>query len=85
MTPKKEYDMALRNRAVTGLMLRGLVAAYIVYLAWMILSGTLKGGSPIPAWGAWLISIVLASAALAFCAFAWKGFRKALKAAEISG
>ena len=84
MSKKKEYDPGLMGRAISGLGLRVLVAAYIVYIAWKVLSGTLAGGSPIPDWGAWLIFLAFAAAAAAFCVYAWMQFRKILKGAEVS-
>ena len=83
-TQKKEYDMVQRNRAITGLGLRVVVSAYIVYLAWKILTGMISGSSPIPTWAVLLICIVLTGVALVFCVYSWKSFRKALKAAEYS-
>lgn len=81
-TPKKEHDYALMSRALTNLTLRVAIAGYIVYLAFKIMNGTQNGGS-IPAWGVWLICIIFVAAAFAFCLYAWKLYRKALKAAEI--
>lgn len=82
-TQKKEYDIAKKSKALTGLLLRVAVAAYIAYLAWKILSGMLEGSSPIPVFAVWLICIVLTAGALGFCIFSWKAYQKAMKAAEI--
>jgi hypothetical protein len=81
---KKEYDTVLRGRAYTGLGLRVLVAGYMVYLAWKLLSNMLGGKGSIPEWGVYAICVVFAAAAVGFCVYAWKGFRKALKAAELT-
>jgi|GEM_PF-1194984 len=83
MSKKKEYDPGIMGRSVSGLLLRILVAAYIVYMAWKVLSGALAGGSPIPDWVAWAIFLVFAAAATAFCVYALIQFRKSLKGAEI--
>lgn len=84
MRKKKEFDPGLMGRAISGLGLRVLVAAYIVYMAWKVLSGTLDGSSPIPDWGAWAIFSAFALAAAVFCVFALKQFILLLKASEIS-
>ena len=78
----KSYDPALQRKALTGLGLRVLVAGYLGYLAWKIFSGMLSGG-PIPVWGVWLICLGFAAVAAVFCVYAWRAYRKALKAAEI--
>lgn len=82
MTQKKKYDPVMTGRALTTLALRIAVAGYIVYLAWKIFSGMLAGTSPIPEWAVWLIGIVLAAAALAFCVYSIRVFLKARQAAE---
>ncbi|MBP8641373.1 MAG: hypothetical protein KBI01_10865 [Oscillospiraceae bacterium] len=84
MSKKKEYDPGLMGRAISGLGLRVLVAVYIVYMAWKVLSGVLNGSSPIPEWIAWTIFSVFAAAALAFCIYAVKQFLLLLKSAVIS-
>jgi len=83
MKKKKEYDPGLMGRAISGLALRVIVAAYIVYMAWKVLSGTQSGGSPIPEWGAWAIFLVFAAAVIVFFIFAVKQFIILLKSAEI--
>lgn len=84
MRKKKNLDPGLLGRAISGLALRVLVAAYIVYMAWKVLSGTLNGSSPIPEWGAWAIFSAFVLAAAVFCVFALKQFLLLLKEAEIS-
>ena len=84
MSKKKEYDPGLMGKAISGLGLRVLVAVYIVYMAWKVLSGVLNGSSPIPEWVAWTIFSVFAAAALAFCVYAIKQFLLHLKASELS-
>ncbi len=84
MSKKKEYDPGLMGKAISGLGLRVLVAAYIVYTAWKVLSGVLNGRSPIPEWGAWAIFSVFAVASIAFCIYAVKQFLLQLRSSEIS-
>lgn len=83
MKEKKQYDLALKSRAYSGLALRVIVAAYIVYLGWKVLSGTLSTGGPIPVWGAWLIFAGFGAAGVGFCVFAFLQFKKLLKAAQL--
>lgn len=84
MKREKAYDMTRKAGAVTGLVLRAAIAGYLAYLAWHILRGAQKGGSPIPEWGAWLICLAFAAAAAGFCLYAWRAYQKGLKAAELS-
>ncbi len=81
---KKNYDTGLMGRAISGLGLRVIVAAYIVYMGWKVLSGALNGGSPIPEWGAWAIFSVFVAAMIAFGVFAVKQFVLLLRSAKIS-
>lgn len=83
MKDKKNIDPGFLGKALPGLVLRVLVAAYIVYMAWKVLSGTLNGSSPISEWGAWAIFLAFALAAAAFCVFAVKQFLLLRKEAEI--
>jgi len=83
MNSKKEYDMAMLGKNLTGLSLRVVISGYIVYLAWKILSGSLDGTSPIPEWGSWLIFAAFTAAAVAFCAFAVRKYLDARKAAAL--
>ena len=83
MKQKKEHDMSILNRALTALVLRVAVAGYIGYLAWQILTGTLKGGSPIPIWGAWLIFAAFIAVGIVFCFYAVKQYLIIRKSAEL--
>ena len=84
MKQKKEYDPVIMGKAISGMALRVIVAAYLVYMAWKVLTGALNGGSPIPEWGAWLIFLAFAAAAAGFCVYSWRQYRKALKSADMS-
>ena len=75
--------MSILNRALTALVLRVAVAGYIGYLAWQILTGTLKGGSPIPIWGAWLIFAAFIAVGIVFCFYAVKQYLIIRKSAEL--
>lgn len=80
---KREYDRAMKSKAYTGLVLRIAVAGYLCYMAYMVLSGMLHGGSPVPVWAVWVICAIFAGVAVIFCVYAWISFRKALKSAEL--
>ncbi len=82
-TVKIEYDSQLKAKALTGFGMRLVIAAYIVYLAWRVLSGMLKGETPIPSLAVIIISALFLGAAIAFCVYAWRVYKKALKAAEL--
>lgn len=71
------------NKAMTGLVLRLAIAGYIGYLAWQILTGTIKGGSPIPLWGAWLIFAAFIAVGVVFCVYAVKQYLIIRKLAEL--
>ncbi len=83
MKEKKQLDPIPTGRALTGFVLRLLVSGYLVYLAWNILTGALKGESTIPLWASWLIFAFFVGAALTFCVIAWKQYRQLKKAAEL--
>lgn len=79
-----KYDIQLRNRASTALVLRVVVAGYLLYLVYKIISGVMGGDSPIPPWAVWLIGGAMAVAAAAFLVYAWKRYRADMKAARFT-
>lgn len=83
MKEKKEHDMSMVNKALTGLVLRIAIAGYLAYLAWQILTGTLNGGSPIPVWAAWLIFAAFIAVGVVFCVYAVKQYFIIRKLAEL--
>ncbi len=82
MKQKKEYDMAILSKALTGLGLRVILAGYLIYLAWKVLKGTLAGG-PIPLWGGWLVFAVFACSGVVFCVFSVRQYLIARKEATL--
>ena len=78
-----EYDVQKRARAGTAATLRVVVSAYVIYLAWTVLRGVLDGSSPVPVWVGWLVAVVFTGAAIAFCIFTWRTYRRDLEAARI--
>ncbi|HNX64516.1 MAG TPA: hypothetical protein PKI60_04930 [Oscillospiraceae bacterium] len=79
----KKYYEKLKSKAYTGLALRVLVAGYVLYLAWMIASGSISGESTMPVWCVILFCTLFAVSAVFFIIYAIRSFIKALKAAEI--
>ena len=80
----KKYDEKLKSKAYTGLALRVLVAGYVLYLAWMIASGSISGESTMPLWCVILFCTLFVAGAVFFVIYAVRSFIKAMKAAEIS-
>ncbi len=83
MKQKKEHDMSIMNRALTALVLRIAVSGYLGYLAWQILSGSIKNGGPIPIWGAWLIFAAFIAVGIVFCVYAVKQYLIIRKSSEL--
>ncbi len=78
---KKRYHVVRKQQADMKALLRGLVAAYLLYLAWK-LGGS--GGSDLPAAARSLIGGLFAVGAVLFGWFTWKQYRSALKEAELT-
>ncbi len=80
---KKVYDTVMRGRAYTGLGLRVLVAGYMAYLAWKLMSSMLGGSGSIPEWGVYAICIVLPPPPSALC-LRVESLQKSAEDAEIT-
>lgn len=83
MNPEK-YDLALRNRALSMLVLRGAVAIYLVYLGGSLIYEWLSGISGLPAYVVWGGGILFITGGALFGLYVWRRFQKDLKAAEIT-
>jgi hypothetical protein len=79
----KKYDEQLKGKAYSRLVIRVIVAGYVLYLAWMIASGSADGKSTMPIWCVILFCSLFAVGAIFFIAYAIRSFFKALRTAEI--
>lgn len=79
----KKYDLQRKARAGTSAGLRGLVAAYLIYLGWKIASGSLTGNSPIPEWAGVLVGGLFILVAVGFGVYIVRRYLRDLKAAEL--
>lgn len=78
---KKDYDIARKSHADMRALLRGLVSAYLLFLAFQLL----RNSDPdFPAVGRFVGGGVFAVGALLFGWFTWKQYRAALKEAELT-
>ena len=78
---KKDYDMARKSRADMRALLRGLVSAYLLFLAVQLL----RNSDPdFPAAGRFVGCGVFAVGAVLFGWFTWKQYRAALREAELT-
>lgn len=80
---KKRYHIIRKNKADLRALLRGLVCAYLLYLAWKL--ATSGGNDPTfpPALGC-AAGALFAVAAIAFGVFTVKGYLAALRDAELT-
>lgn len=80
---KKHYHVVRKNKADTKALLRVLVCGYLLYLAWQLVDSA--GSEPsFPPFAAWLLGGILAAAAVGFALYAWKEYKQALQAAELT-
>lgn len=66
------------NQAKVKLVLRAVVALYILYLTKGLIQAAAKGTSSLPIWATVLISTVFILASIAFGIYAWKEYRHSL-------
>ena len=78
---KKRYHIVRKQQADLTALLRGLVAAYLLYLAWKLGSGSDSG---FPTAARLLTAGLFAAGAVLFGGFTWKQYRSALKEAELT-
>ena len=70
------------NRAASAAMLRGLAAAYLLYLGWTILRDLFRGASSLPLWMGWAAGLGFAAAGLAFGWYSIRSYRRAQQSAQ---
>ena len=80
---KKPYDMGRKNQADFRALLRGLVSAYLLYLAWKLAFTSGEDPTFPPAAGI-VVGVVLAAGAVAFGVYTWKQYRTDCKNAELT-
>ena len=80
---KKQYNVTRKNQAEFRALLRGLVAVYLLYLAWKL--AFVGGEDPTFPPAAGIASgIVLAAGAVIFGVFTWKRFLADRRDAELT-
>ena len=79
---KKKYRIADKNRADMRALLRGIVAAYLLYMAYQLCFGI--EDVTFPAAARVTVGIVLALAAVGFGVYAWRRYRADCEAAELT-
>lgn len=80
---KFAYDVQKRARAGTAASMRAIVAAYLLYLAWRLFKGALKGESSMPAPLSYGAAAVFALFAVAFGVYIYKRWRTDVEAARL--
>jgi len=78
---KKRYHVVRKQQADLRALLRGLVSAYLLYLAFRLASG---GGSELPPPVRALICVLFLAGGVLFGLYTWKQYRTALKEAELT-
>ncbi|HEX3037849.1 MAG TPA: hypothetical protein VHO94_02505 [Oscillospiraceae bacterium] len=66
------------NQAKVKLVLRVVVALYILYMTKALITSAVKGTSPLPLWVTVLVSTVFISASVVFGLYAWKEYKHSL-------
>lgn len=80
---KKQYNIKRKNQAETRALLRGLVAAYLLYLAWNLVSIDGEDPSFPPAAGI-IAGVLFAAGAVAFGIYTWKRYQADRRDAELT-
>jgi len=77
---KKRYHVVRKQQADLRALLRGLVSAYLLYLAFRLAAG----GSELPPPIRVLICVLFLAGGALFGLYTWKQYRTALKEAELT-
>jgi len=80
---KKQYNAVRKNNADLHALLRGFVAAYLLYLGWKLITSGGDGASFPPIVG-YVAGGLFAVGAVAFGCYAWKRYRADLRDAELT-
>lgn len=81
-TPR--YHDGRKQKANTSALLRCLVIAYLLYLAWQLARGASGAPGEMPVWLAYTAAGVFCAASAAFGVYTWRTWRAGLKAAELT-
>ena len=80
---KKQYKVKRKNQAETRALLRGLVAAYLLYLGWKLAS--MGGEDPsFPPLVGIIAGVLFAAGAVVFGIYTWKRYLSDRKDAELT-
>ncbi len=80
---KKQYNVVRKNSADLRALLRGFVAAYLLYLGWKLIASGGDASSFPPAVG-YAVGGLFAAGAIAFGCYTWKRYRADLRDAELT-
>ncbi len=79
---KKQYNVFRKNKADLHVLIRGIVAAYLLYLGWKLV--TSGGDASFPPAAGYAVGALFAAGAIAFGCYAWKRYRADLRDAELT-
>lgn len=80
---KKRYNVFRKNKADLRVLLRALVAAYLLYLGWKLITSGGDTASFPPALG-YGLGALFAAGAIAFGCYTWRAYRADLRDAELT-
>ncbi len=79
---KKRYNVVRKNSADLHVLIRGIVAAYLLYLGWKLI--TSGGDASFPPAVGYAVGALFAAGAIAFGVYSWKRYRADLHDAELT-
>ncbi len=79
---KKRYNVVRKNSADLHALLRGFVAAYLLYLGWKLI--TSGGDASFPPAAGYAAGTLFAAGAVVFGCYTWKRYRSDLQDAELT-
>ena len=80
---ESKYNQQMMNRAITSLVLRVVVAGYIIFIGYNVITGTRSETSTIPVWAGSLIGALFIAAAAGFIIYAVISFLKSRESARL--
>ena len=76
VTKQMEKSRGTKTNAKVRLVLRILVALYILYLTGKIIESSVRNTSSLPLWVTVIVSIVFLTGSVAFGIYAWRDYKK---------